>query len=326
MVRILGGGPAGASAAVAALQQGAEVELYEKSRFPRHKVCGEFLSPEALPILERLGVYQECAGAGPALIRRFLLRVGTREKSGTLPEPAWGLSRYRLDSMLLDRAAALGARIVREPRSAADVIARGRTANHARPGRRLFGFKAHFRGASNDAIELYFFRHGYVGVNAVEGGAVNVCGLAREVLLREHGFAPDRLLASCPALAERVRPMTRAMDWLMTGPVVFEDTFSRKETGPYLAGDALGFLDPFTGSGILNALISGSRAGAAAARAAPVETYFSEIRSVLGRPFAFAAAFRAALESGWASMLAPLVPSAWLFRLTRPAAARRSTP
>jgi flavin-dependent dehydrogenase len=238
MVRILGGGPAGAAAAIAALGEGAEAEIYEEGRVPRHKVCGEFLSPEARSVLKRLGAAEECVRAAPARIDRFELHIGRRVKQCQLPEPAWGLSRYRLDHILLERAQTLGARVLRERRTEgqADVVAHGRRAvtqwnagfRHNRP----FGFKAHFRGPSSDAVELYFFQFGYIGVTPIEDGLVNICGLAREHLLREHGFDPGALAAARPDLAERLRPLSRTMDWMFTGPVLPREDFTWRKSGP----------------------------------------------------------------------------------------------
>jgi flavin-dependent dehydrogenase len=96
-VTVLGAGPAGASAAIAALQAGAAVDLIEKSRFPRHKVCGEFLSPEIAQILERLGVWSAFQACGPVSIRRLSLYFAKSEKHCRLPEAAFGLSRYSFD-------------------------------------------------------------------------------------------------------------------------------------------------------------------------------------------------------------------------------------
>jgi len=56
-INILGGGPAGSAAALAALREGTQVRMVEKSKLPRHKVCGEFFSPEIGPELEKLGVW-----------------------------------------------------------------------------------------------------------------------------------------------------------------------------------------------------------------------------------------------------------------------------
>src|SRR5436190_15992620 len=109
MIHIAGAGPAGSSAALAALSQGATVRLYEKSPFPRHKVCGEFLSPEIRPALESLGIWDEFLKARPSSISSVRLHFGRRETSWKLPESAFGLSRCRLDQILFDCAVGRGA-------------------------------------------------------------------------------------------------------------------------------------------------------------------------------------------------------------------------
>src|ERR1700719_2972482 len=117
-INILGGGPAGSAAALAALRHRTcdrGVTVIEKSRLPRHKVCGEFLSPEIASELERLGVWDAFAAAGPARVSRTMLHFGSRSKSSCLPEPAFGLSRYAFDLMLLDQARAAGAVLTSEP-------------------------------------------------------------------------------------------------------------------------------------------------------------------------------------------------------------------
>ena len=319
-LRIVGAGPAGSAAALAALDEGRSVELREKSRFPRHKVCGEFLSPEVAGVLDRLGVAREFAAAHPSRIDRLVLQFGTRTRTCKLPETAFGLSRYALDHLLLEAARARGAVLVREfSDERPDVIATGRP-GLAPKGKRLFGFKAHFRGPVGDAVELHFFSGVYVGINTVEDGITNVCGLAPEPFLRARGFDFDTVLAASEPLAERVRPLARSMDWLAVGPVSFGGGF-RSSDGPYRAGDALGFVDPFTGTGILNALLTGRLAGIAAARGIASAEYERDCRKALARPVGVAALFRKALQSGWMDFLAPLLPAELLFRLTRPRAA-----
>jgi hypothetical protein len=189
----------------------------------------------------------------------------------------------------------------------------------------LYAFKAHFRGDAGDTVELFFFQFGCVGVSAVEDSLVTVCGLVREHLLRENDFQPDALLSSRPELAARIHPLSRATEWLLAGPVIPSEDIDWRRSGPYLAGDALASVGPFTGTGILNALLTGEMAGTAAARRTPVREYFRQAESVLGWPQVFASALDAALDTGWARILAPVVPLAWPFRLTRPAlpAARR---
>ncbi len=329
-VQIVGAGPAGSMAALSALREGARVRIFEKSAFPRHKVCGEFLSPAIVPLLRRVGCETDFLKLGPAILREMRLHFGAGTVRHRLPEPAFGSSRYELDRLLLNRAVASGAELIREQRSTAlpanttdpTIVTCGRKSIAPRSNDRLFGFKAHFTGPVNDAVELFFFENCYVGVSAIENGITNVCGLAPERMLRSCGFEPGKLLHRCQSLAERLRPLTRTMDWLVTGPLVFS-------TGPeiaephapalYRAGDALAFIDPFTGSGILNAMLTGERAGRAAAHGSPVEEYLRHCRRLLRRPFLVSRAVRTVLASGHAHTLAPLVPGRLLFYATRPA-------
>jgi len=51
---VIGGGPAGAAAAIVAGGNGRRVLLLERGKFPRHKVCGEFVSAESLGLLKTL--------------------------------------------------------------------------------------------------------------------------------------------------------------------------------------------------------------------------------------------------------------------------------
>jgi len=94
--------------------------------------------------------------------------------------------------MLLDRARELGVtvslgervdcRATANRRADCTIVACGRTQKPTRRDR-LFGFKAHFDGPSDDAVELFFGLSGYIGVNPVEEGVTNVCGIAPESVL-----------------------------------------------------------------------------------------------------------------------------------------------
>jgi menaquinone-9 beta-reductase len=108
---VIGGGPAGASAALLLASSGWRVGLVEKSAFPRRKVCGEFVSAANLPLLRRMGVaeaFQEMAGPE---VREVGLFAGASILSAPMPAPGgaetgWGraLSREHLDTLLLSRA------------------------------------------------------------------------------------------------------------------------------------------------------------------------------------------------------------------------------
>jgi hypothetical protein len=328
-IQIIGAGPAGSTAAIAALLSGGDVDLIEKSKFPRHKVCGEFLSPEIVPILERLGLWSSFQARNPALIRRMELHFGSKPKISRLPEPAYGLSRFEYDYLLYTRAIELGASVGRMPivgaRShdrayGAQIRTTGRRPDGAaRRGKRLFGFKAHFTGPAHDAVELYFFAGCYVGINCVENGITNVCGLGPETLLNKFNFEIDELIASSASLSARLNPLSRSMKWLHVGPLVFQNSLKQKAApGIYSAGDALSFIDPFTGSGLLSAAITGELAGSYAARGVASSDHLSACRKALEKPFGISSVFRAVAGSQWAGHLSGLVPGEWLYRLTRP--------
>lgn len=323
VIDIVGGGPAGAMAAIAALTAGARVRVFERAIFPRHKVCGEFLSSDVTRLLEAAGCETAFEQLMPVPIRRMELHFGPRVVRHVLPQTAFGLSRYALDRLLLDRAVALGAEVVRETWTRQTgvnplILANGRT-SVVPTGERLFGFKTHAPGVADDTVSLYFFDGCYIGVSGVEGGEINVCGLAPEPLLRACGFQPARLWTRCAALERRLDGLAPSFDWLHTGPLVFGFP-PRRDARPstYAAGDALGFIDPFTGSGILNAMLTGHRAGIAAAHGAPPHDYEAAIRRALRRPFLVSHVFRRAIRAGLAGPLASWLPGRWLFHLTRP--------
>jgi hypothetical protein len=172
-------------------------------------------------------------------------------------------------------------------------------------------------------VELHFFENCYIGVSAIENRGTNICGLAPERTLRSFGFRPDDLLESCASLPERLSPLTRTMEWLVTGPLAFSKRFRPSESSDpalYPAGDALGFIDPFTGSGILNAMLTGELAGLAAAQGVSSEEYLRNCSRLLRRPFLISGAFRAILAPGRAGRVALLVPGRILFYATRPVA------
>lgn len=130
-VIIAGGGPAGASAAIHLATRGARVLLAEQKRFPRAKLCGEFISPECALHLERLGVADRMFAAQPASLTQtvFFSRNG---KSVNVPSTwfgaggvALGLSRAEMDERLLRRASDVGAH-VREDAQVVELLFEGK--------------------------------------------------------------------------------------------------------------------------------------------------------------------------------------------------------
>ncbi|WP_020616901.1 NAD(P)/FAD-dependent oxidoreductase [Paenibacillus daejeonensis] len=214
-VAIIGAGIAGSAAAIALARRGWQTVLIDRQQFPRHKVCGEFLSPESLAMLEELTLLDEILDQTPARIRQASLALhGQRELQLALPGTALGISRFFLDSALHRRAADHGALIrtgvtaseVRQEGSRyvvellgaaksriyarAVIVASGAYARSGLPGtsvrgeatkrdrKRYFGIKSHLKGmATGETVELYFWKGGYVGISPVEGGVMNAAGL-----------------------------------------------------------------------------------------------------------------------------------------------------
>ncbi len=107
---VVGAGLAGSSLATQLASAGWHVLLLEQDSLPRHKVCGEFLSPEVQQILQGLQLADAVQSLQPALLDQATI-TGARGRTITipLPAPAWGISRYALDATLAQAAAAAGA-------------------------------------------------------------------------------------------------------------------------------------------------------------------------------------------------------------------------
>jgi flavin-dependent dehydrogenase len=115
-VIIVGGGPAGSSAAIHLARRGYRILLLERQRFPRPKLCGEFISPEAVAALERLGVLDRVRAAGARVVTRGALIAPTGEcvtatfdQLPCTPGYGLGLSRTTLDHVLWKAAQVAGA-------------------------------------------------------------------------------------------------------------------------------------------------------------------------------------------------------------------------
>jgi hypothetical protein len=225
VVVVVGGGPAGASAACRLARQGCRTLLIERSTGPRHTICGEFLSVEAQTDLADLGIDPRALGGAP--LRKVRLVHGRRVAEAALPFEGVGLTRRCLDEALLGRAAASGvmvrrgevAREIAQDGAGLRVHLRGReaiasptvflaTGKHDlhQPRRQgegegdLIGFKSYFalsaaqKGELEGAVEIILFEGGYAGLQSVEAGMVNLCLLVRRPLFQRVGQSWDALL------------------------------------------------------------------------------------------------------------------------------------
>jgi len=272
-VAVIGAGPAGSTLAALLARRGIAVALIDRDAFPRDKLCGEFLSYDALPVLDALGVTL----ADAPFIHRCRVVARHRTWEFDLPHAARGVSRMLLDDMLFRTAVAAGATPLTA--TATDLTmtnARVVVGAWGRWGRfdtqlarsfvrdrahRNFGFKRHYRGATDaNVIELHSFRRGYLGVAAVENGFTNICGLVHASRLAHHKGRWDAFVeeirAEEPALEAMYARYTPAQEsFLSSEPVIFRAR-SAVEHGVFMVGDASGIIDPLTGNGMAMAIQS----------------------------------------------------------------------
>lgn len=118
---VIGGGPAGATAAILLAEAGWSVALVEQKPFPRRKVCGEYLSATNWPLLARLDIAQSFADLAGPPVRETAIFAGSQQFRAPLPvgiDGSWGraLSREYFDALLVARAAGVGAHVLQPAR------------------------------------------------------------------------------------------------------------------------------------------------------------------------------------------------------------------
>lgn len=286
---IIGGGPAGCSAAIGAARAGANVLLLERGQFPRHKVCGEFVSAESLDLLNSLlpNNFASLIGAAPRISNAKIFLDGI-VLAATVDPSAASIARFDLDDALWTASVRAGVTAhtganVRAVEghgpfqiSTADqafeckslINATGRWSNLTKAltfplvnREKWIGIKAHFLESSpSRSVDLYFFDGGYCGVQPVDahndsGTLVNACAMVRA----DVASTMQQVLMQHPLLFERKSIWTAATDPVTTSPLIFRQPVPLQE-GMLQVGDAAMFVDPFIGDGISLALRSGTLA------------------------------------------------------------------
>jgi flavin-dependent dehydrogenase len=346
-ILILGGGVAGCAAAIALARKGRRVTLIEREATPRHKVCGEFLSGEALEDLHLLGIDVTSLGAVP--IQYVRLAAARRAAQAPLPFSAASLTRKALDTALIAEAIAAGVRVER----GRSVQALAPTAHnvwqatlddgatleaptvflatgkhdlrgHARPEdpQRWVAFKMYFRLGSAQAAELaraselMLFPGGYGGIQPVEGGVANFCCVVQQKHLARVGHRWENFLAKvqqdCPHLAMRLA----GAEPLLAKPIAITHIpygYIRPttENGLYCIGDQAAVIPSFTGDGISIALHTARCAVAAYLAAEPAPIFQSKLRSALLAQMRLAEFAADGLNNSFARAVLPFCLRVW---------------
>ena len=268
-ITIVGGGLAGLCLGLGLRRRGVEVTLLESGKYPRHRVCGEFINGRGLLLLQQWELWNELqqAGASPASDVHFA--CGDHAPfTRRLPRPALCLSRYRLDHLLANKFVAAGGRLETGLRFSSYfgpgiVRATGRRASPTQNGYRWVGLKAHLEKFPLQAdLEMHFQPEAYVGLCRVEEERVNLCGLFRFPA----GANPDRdwlrWLGSTavPSLAKRLSAAQADPESCCAVAGLSLQPRLQLSNGEFAIGDSFSMIAPVTGNGMSMALESAEAA------------------------------------------------------------------
>ncbi|HET7883384.1 MAG TPA: FAD-dependent monooxygenase [Acetobacteraceae bacterium] len=318
-VLIVGGGPAGAVAAAHLAAAGRGVTLFERNAHPVDKVCGDFLSAEAVAALDALGVDLSAA----AEIRSLRLIHGDCVATTRLPFVGLGLSRRTLDEALLRVAAECGTKVVRghavrsvqrdrgqwtvdcgafdRVTTTKLLLATGkhnlRGAARQERGIGLVGFKTYYtladaqRDSLRGHVELVLLRGGYAGLQQVEGDKVVLCAVLPAARLRTGDRWWSGLLDELMSESRHLRERLGGAGALLERPYTIADLpygyrHSPDQDDPaglFRLGDQAAVIASLTGDGIALALASGTLAARAVYSGRDARSYHQHLADGMAR-------------------------------------------
>ncbi len=281
---IVGGGLAGLCLAIELAQRQFQVVLFEKNRYPFHKVCGEYHSMESWDYLERLGIplstmqLPQIRRVGISSVRGYMLQ-------SPLTLGGFGVSRFTLDEALAQQARRLGVLVMDGCKvndanteegihtlktAKGDFRARLLCGSYGkitpsfidrerRPKRNHIGVKYHISiDFPADRIELHNFHEGYCGISKVDQDRYCLCYVSSTRNLQAHGNDIQAMEQAVLMRNPHLKAIFEQAKFLYDKPQVISNvTFSAKQShrnGAFLLGDAAGTIAPLCGNGMSMAM------------------------------------------------------------------------
>ncbi|WP_299047940.1 NAD(P)/FAD-dependent oxidoreductase [uncultured Polaribacter sp.] len=287
-VIIIGGGLAGLCNAIHLSKYGKKVVLFEKNTYPRHKVCGEYISNEVLPYLDFLEINPFHFGA--VHIEDFQLSTTNNKLISTkLPLGGFGISRFTLDFQLSKKALQNGVTIIQDTvknsffkedvftvttkkneaftakivigafgkRSGLDVVLQRNFIQKKSP---YLGVKIHVKGEFPDQrVALHNFKGGYCGVSKVEKDAINLCYITNFSSFKKYKNIDDfqeQVVYQNTFLKKIFRNSTPIFRQPLTISQISFESKKQIENHMIMCGDAAGMIHPLCGNGMSMAIQS----------------------------------------------------------------------
>ena len=287
-VIIVGGGLAGLTSAIHLSTRKKRVLLIEKNEYPKHKVCGEYISNEVLPYLNSLGINPINEGA-KQITKVHISTTKSNLIKGELPLGGFGMSRYFLDNLLVNKAHLNGVQILKDTvdsihfkkdsftittkssgvfQSKITIGAFGKRSSLDQKMKRKFiqkkspylAVKIHVKGVfPENLVALHNFKGGYCGVSKVENNAINVCYITEYRSFKKHKNITDfqeQVVFKNKHLRKIFKETSPVFEKPLTISQVSFQTKNPVEDHIIMCGDTAGMIHPLCGNGMGMAISS----------------------------------------------------------------------
>ncbi len=293
-IAIVGGGLAGLASAILSAKAGYKTILFEKERYPYHKVCGEYISMESWNFFELLGLPLSTMNL-PIIQRLNISSPNGKLFETSLPLGGFGISRYKLDFELSQIAKQLGVTVHEETKvndivfeddeftvhSANTIIkskvvfgSYGKRSNldvkwnrdfiQKKPNKlnNYIGVKYHIKtNYPADLISLHNFENGYCGISQIEDKKYCLCYLTTAANLKNSNNSISQMENEILFQNPHLKKIFGKAEFLYDAPVTISqisfDEKKQTENHVLMIGDAAGLITPLCGNGMSMALHAG---------------------------------------------------------------------